>query len=250
MDRPVRLDRLTLAGLAVVAAAAAWTSFGALSGLAAMAGWSGDVRFALPVIVDTLAAVCTRAWLGTTTASHARRFARQAALVSVAVSMMGNTLYHLIVSGWLHPSVALVVGVAMVPPVGLATAAHLVAVLRPDSDPLPTAEEAAVVEAVAEVRTPVSVPVAPVAAAPPATVTSPSVPAGLKPLTAAQKLKLDLIEQFIALHGESALRRHGGVKQLAMFVNDHLRARGGREISYPQVSKALSLFDQHRVTAP
>ena len=125
-----RPDRLTLAGLGIVAIAAAGTSFDALAGLAGLAGWARDVRPALPIIVDVLAAVSTRAWLSGTTAEEAKGFAKRAALASIAVSMIGNTLYHLIVSGALHPSVALVIGVAMVPPLGLAAAAHLVSVLR------------------------------------------------------------------------------------------------------------------------
>jgi HTH domain len=141
-----RPDRLTLTGLGVVAIAAAGTSFDALDGLAGLAGWSHDVRPALPVIVDTLAAVATRAWLSGSTALEAKRFAKRAALASIMVSMVGNTLFHLIASGALHPSVGLVIGVAMIPPLGLATAAHLVAVLRveepaaapePEAQPLP-----------------------------------------------------------------------------------------------------------------
>jgi hypothetical protein len=97
------------------------------------------------VIVDTLAAVSTRAWLSGPTADEAKQFAKRAALASITVSMLGNTLYHLILSGALRPSVALVIGVAMIPPLGLAAAAHLVAVLRsaepataPQTDTAPT----------------------------------------------------------------------------------------------------------------
>ena len=148
-----RPDRLTLAGLGVVALAATGTSFDALAGLAGLAGWSHDVRPALPVIVDTLAAVATRAWLSRSTAADAKRFAKRAALTSIMVSMIGNTLYHLIVSGALHPSVSLVIGVAMIPPLGLACAAHLVAVLRV-VEPVGAAESAATETTVIPERTP------------------------------------------------------------------------------------------------
>jgi hypothetical protein len=125
-----RPDRLTLAGLSVVAVAAAGTSFTALSGLARLAGWSRDVSPALPIIIDVLAAVSTRAWLSGSAPAAAKQFARRAALFSILLSMLGNVAFHLLSAGWLRPTVVLVMAVAMVPPVGLAAAAHLVAVLR------------------------------------------------------------------------------------------------------------------------
>jgi len=97
------------------------------------------------------------------------------------------------------------------------------------------------VAAVPQPPTVVPVPV-PVLAAPPAL--------NVKPLTPAQKRKLELVEKFIEVHGEPELRRRGGVKKLAAFVNQHLKDQGQNEISYPQVSKALSLFDERRVATP
>lgn len=135
-------DRMTLAGLGVVAVAAAVTSFDALDGLAGAAGWSREVRPALPLIVDVLAAVSTRAWLSGSAPGEARRFAKRAALFSIMLSMAGNVAFHLLAAGWLRPSVGLVIGVAMVPPVGLAASAHLVAVLR-SAAPAPVMETAA-----------------------------------------------------------------------------------------------------------
>lgn len=128
--RPPQTDRLTLAGLGIVAVAAAGTSFAALSGLAQIAGWSREVSPALPLIIDVLAAVSTRAWLSSSAPATAKAFARRTALFSILLSMLGNVAFHLLSVGWLRPTVVLVIAVAMVPPVGLAATAHLVAVLR------------------------------------------------------------------------------------------------------------------------
>lgn len=80
--------------------------------------------------MDVLAAVSTRAWLSDSAPVGAKQFAKRSALLSVLVSMAGNVAFHLLESGDLRTSVVLVILVAMIPPIGLAAAAHLVAVLR------------------------------------------------------------------------------------------------------------------------
>ncbi len=163
-----RTDRLTMAGLAVVAAAAAGTSFTALSGLARSAGWSPDVCPALPVVVDVLAAVSTRAWLSGSAPVEAKRFAKRSALLSVVVSMAGNIGFHLLQAGYLRASVVLVILVAMIPPIGLAAAAHLVAVLRSAE---PTEEVSVPAVAPVVMSVPMAAPVTAEASAEPVTVT-------------------------------------------------------------------------------
>jgi DNA-binding transcriptional ArsR family regulator len=119
MTTPTRRDPLTLAGLAVVALAAAATSFTTLADLARDAGWSSHV--------DVMAMVSTRAWLSGP--AGVRALARRTALLCIASSVAGNAVAHLINAGVMHSSVWLVILVAMVPPVGLGVVAHLAAAL-------------------------------------------------------------------------------------------------------------------------
>ena len=137
-------DPLVFAGLTVVTLAAAIGSFGALRGTALLAGWSPDMSPLLPVTVDATAVVASRVWLSPdTSAEKARRFARAVALGAIAVSLLGNGIYHLAQAGYLRPGVWLVIGAGGISPLALAVVAHL-AVLRgavPEPDP---AEERAV----------------------------------------------------------------------------------------------------------
>lgn len=123
-------DPLVFIGLAVVALAAAIGSFGALRGTALLAGWSPDMSPLLPVTVDATAAVASRVWLSPDTPTEkARRFARAVALGAIAVSLLGNGIYHLAQAGYLKPGVWLVIGAGGISPLALAVVAHL-AVLR------------------------------------------------------------------------------------------------------------------------
>jgi DNA-binding transcriptional ArsR family regulator len=144
-DAPrTRRDPLTLAGLGIVALAAAATSFSTLAELAHDAGWSRIVSPALPVIVDVLAAVSTRAWLSGP--AGVRPLARRTAVLAIVVSVLGNAAAHLIAAGLLRPGIALVITVAMTPPIALGVVAHLAASLSaaaPRTVPQTQAESAA-----------------------------------------------------------------------------------------------------------
>ncbi len=141
-------DPLVFTGLAVVTLAAAVGSFGALRGTALLAGWSRDMAPLLPVTVDATAAVASRVWLSPDTGTDkARRFARAVALGAIAVSLLGNGIFHMAQAGYLRPGVWLVIAAGGISPLALAVVAHL-AVLRgalpaPVGVPVPEASPAA-----------------------------------------------------------------------------------------------------------
>lgn len=170
-------DPLVFAGLTVVTLAAAIGSFGALRGTALMAGWSRDMSPLLPVTVDATAAVASRVWLSPDTPNDkARRFARAVTLGAIAVSLLGNGVYHLAEAGYVRPGVWLVIAAGGISPLALAVVAHL-AVLR---GALPA---------------PAGVP-APDA---PARVTAPAVPAAPQPaIPAAQRVPAPAEERAVA----------------------------------------------------
>ncbi len=127
--RPGR-DWLVTLGLAVVTIVAAIGSFGALRGTALLAGWSRDMSPLLPITVDATAVVASRVWLSPDTPTDkARRFARSVAFGAIAVSLLGNGIFHMAEAGYLHPGVWLVIGAGGTSPLALAVVAHL-AVLR------------------------------------------------------------------------------------------------------------------------
>lgn len=148
-----RRDPLVFAGLTVVTLAAAIGSFGALRGTALLAGWSRDMSPLLPVTVDATAAVASRVWLSPDTPTeNARRFARAVALGAIAVSLLGNGVFHLAEAGYLRPGVWLVIAAGGISPLALAVVTHL-AVLRgalPPPVEVPATEPASVIPAVPE----------------------------------------------------------------------------------------------------
>lgn len=128
-------DWWVAAGLAVSAASAAISSFGALRGLALAAGWPVRSAPLLPITVDAYAATATRVWLSSGTRSHrARRFARANALSAIVLSLTGNAVYHLIAAGLLAASWEVVVVVGAVPALILGLVSHL-AVLHAEVEP-------------------------------------------------------------------------------------------------------------------
>ena len=123
MNRPW----ITWCGLAVVAVAAGTLSFDALRHLAVMVGTPATLAWLVPLAVDAAAVVATRAWLDTAAPERARRFARVLALVTVALSIAGNTVSHWLVAYKVAPAWWTLVAVASVPPLVWARVAHLAA---------------------------------------------------------------------------------------------------------------------------
>lgn len=157
-----RRDPLIFVGLTVVTLAAAMGSFGALRGTALLAGWSRDMAPLLPITVDATAAAASRVWLSPDTPTEkARRFARAVALGAIAVSLLGNGIYHLAQAGYLKPGVWLVIGAGGVSPLALAVVAHL-AVLRggvPAPTEVPATASEPAVSAIPEPAVPTAQPV-------------------------------------------------------------------------------------------
>lgn len=127
-------DVPTLAGIAVVAVAAAVLSFASLQALAQRAGYAPGLAALLPIAIDAQAVVATRAWLSWGTLPPARRYARLLALTAVALSVIGNAGEHAMAAAAVLTPWWVVVLVSAVPPIALAATAHLGALLATRSD--------------------------------------------------------------------------------------------------------------------
>ncbi len=126
--------RTTLYGLLLlVAAAAAVLSFAALRDLALLCGFSPNLAWLLPVVVDAGAAAGSLVWLGGWSTHAARRFARALALGLLGLSVAANALGHGLAAYRLAPSWWVVVIVSAIAPAVLGAVVHLaVLVGRPD----------------------------------------------------------------------------------------------------------------------
>lgn len=150
---PAGRDRSTYAGMLAVAVAAAVLSFSALAGLAELAGVSGAVslpggaRFRLawllPIAVDAYAVTATRVWLRTAGTPRTRGYARRNAIGAIALSVVGNAVYHALIASGLtsltgvRAGWVVVVAVSAVPPVMLGLVGHLHALVSEDHRPAP-----------------------------------------------------------------------------------------------------------------
>jgi hypothetical protein len=129
--------RVVLFGLlGVVAAAAAILSFAALRDLALLCGFSPQLAWLLPVVVDAGAAAGSLVWLGGWAGPSARRFARALALALLGSSVAANALGHGLAAFALAPPWWVVVIVSAVAPAVLGAVVHLaVLVGRTDNHP-------------------------------------------------------------------------------------------------------------------
>jgi len=127
------VDVPMLAGLGVVALAAAVMSFASLQQLGERAGFPPILAALLPLAIDAKAVVATRAWLSRRTPDRARRYACGLALTAVALSVAGNAGEHAMTAYALATPWWVVVTVSAVPPIALAATAHLAALLAAGS---------------------------------------------------------------------------------------------------------------------
>jgi hypothetical protein len=127
--------RLLPALLLVVAGAAAVLSFAALRDLALVCGFSPQLAWLLPVVVDAGAAAGSLVWLGETTAETARLFARGLALGLLALSVAANALGHGLAAFGLAPPWWVVVTVSAVAPAVLGAVVHLAVLVGRDGPP-------------------------------------------------------------------------------------------------------------------
>lgn len=119
--------------LGIVAAAAAVLSFSALRDLAFVCGFTPQLSWLLPVVVDAGAAAGSLVWLGGHTGSAARTFARTLALALLGLSVAANALGHGLAAFELAPAWWVVVIVSAVAPAVLGAVVHLaVLVGRPE----------------------------------------------------------------------------------------------------------------------
>ncbi|WP_300006957.1 DUF2637 domain-containing protein [Pseudonocardia sp.] len=124
--------------LLVVATAAAVLSFAALRDLALLCGFSPELAWLLPVVVDAGAAAGSLVWLGGTVSTSARRFARALALALLGLSVAANALGHGLAAFRQGPAWWVVVIVSAVAPAVLGAVVHLaVLVGRPVPDGRP-----------------------------------------------------------------------------------------------------------------
>lgn len=127
------VDTPMLAGLGVVALAAAVMSFASLQQLGERAGFPPPLAALLPLAIDAKAVVATRAWLARRTPDRARRYACGLALAAVGLSVAGNAGEHAMTAYVLATPWWVVVAVSAVPPIALAATAHLAALLAAGS---------------------------------------------------------------------------------------------------------------------
>lgn len=124
------LDRgITLVACLVAAAAAMYASFDALVRLAEVAGWSEDVRPALPLTVDVIAlAAGVRFARVHRDDIEARRAAFHGVVWSGVVSVVGNAIAHAALDSTMQTWERwLAVAVSAVPAVGVGYVVHLLA---------------------------------------------------------------------------------------------------------------------------
>ncbi|MFB8777149.1 DUF2637 domain-containing protein [Streptomyces broussonetiae] len=127
-------DWWVVAGMTVTALSAAVSSFSGLRALASATGWPDALAWLLPLTVDAYAMTATRVWLSDWTGSdRARRFARWNAVMAIALSLVGNGIWHLVASAVLTVTWPIVILVGAVPPAILGLLSHL-AVLRGQID--------------------------------------------------------------------------------------------------------------------
>ena len=139
----MRRNPLAYGLMTVVAVAAAWMSFSALTGLARMAHiWPPQL---LPVAIDAYAVAATRLWL--TSTGSTKRWAMANSFGAIAISIAGNSAYHgYAEAGITHLSWQLAAAVAAVAPLTLWLVVHMHSLLSagvPDTVRETAAEEAA-----------------------------------------------------------------------------------------------------------
>jgi hypothetical protein len=119
------MTRLVWLLLVVVAAAAAVLSFDALRSLALLCGFTAELAWLLPVVVDAGAGVGCLVWLGRNTPTDAARFARALTWSLLAGSVAGNAVVHGLSAYALPAPWWLVVAVSAIPPAVLGASVHL-----------------------------------------------------------------------------------------------------------------------------
>jgi hypothetical protein len=143
-----RLVLFTLLG--VVAAAAAVLSFAALRDLGLACGFSPQLAWLLPLVIDAGAAAGSVTWLSNPPPA-ARIFGRKLALVLLAASVIGNGIAHLLEEYHLSTPWWLVVAVSGLAPAVLASVVHLtVLAVQGHTEPPVVAEETPAEQAVDE----------------------------------------------------------------------------------------------------
>jgi pyruvate/2-oxoglutarate dehydrogenase complex dihydrolipoamide acyltransferase (E2) component len=160
---------MTIAGLAVVLAAAAVLSFAALRDLAIAVRVSSQLAFLLPIAVDAGAAVSCAVWLSPTARPDARRFACWLTWALLVLTVAANAA----ATGWhaldVTPPWWAAVVVGAIPPGVVGGVVHLLVLVGrgelPTAPTPPPAKASAPVTSVGDVVAPAKAPVAP---APPA----------------------------------------------------------------------------------
>ncbi|MEV6512931.1 DUF2637 domain-containing protein [Streptomyces sp. NPDC051642] len=120
---------LIVTGATLVAVVAMAASATTLSDLGRAVGWGEILAWSLPVSVDVLALVAGVAWLA---GGAGQALGRVLTLITVGVSVLLNSIGHLVSTRHLEASSYLVIGVSAVPPLAAALAVHLGATVNAD----------------------------------------------------------------------------------------------------------------------
>lgn len=141
---------LIVTGATLVAVVAMAASATTLSDLGRAVGWGEVLAWSLPVSVDVLALVAGVAWLA---GGAGQALGRVLTLITVGVSVLLNSIGHLVSTMHLEASSYLVIGVSAVPPLAAALAVHLGATVNADRPDALAPRPFDTIEAVPSTRT-------------------------------------------------------------------------------------------------
>jgi hypothetical protein len=123
----MKVDRTTVAGLAVVGLSAAVLTFTTLRALALSCGFTEWLSWLVPVTVDAAGLVALRIWM-----REGVPFARRLTLSCIGLSVAGNAAQHGLGAYGLTVPWWVIVVVSAVPPATLAAVVHLVHLVSQD----------------------------------------------------------------------------------------------------------------------
>ena len=134
-NKPPKLDPWSIAGIALVAVAAALGSAFALYDFARRCYYPHGLEVLLPVTIDIAATVATRVWLDTRNPKGAREYAKRLVYGLVITSVVANIGDHVLATYGIVPPWPVVALVGAVLPIVLALMVHLGALMRVKNAP-------------------------------------------------------------------------------------------------------------------
>ena len=116
-------------------------SFAGLAELAGASRVAGPLVYLWPLSLDAAGAVASLVWLDRRLPVEARRAARWLALVTIVLSVAGNSLWHWLIELAQRPHVGVQMAVGAVPPLVLFAMLHVLVLAHGDHRDQPTASQ-------------------------------------------------------------------------------------------------------------